>query len=153
MKKLLVCLLILTLVQLVAFSADMPGMKMPDAVPAQDNVQKEEPPAQQIWTCSMHPQIRSDKPGKCPICGMTLIPVVVAEESSTATSNAVLSLSPSAINLAGIETALVVRKEALAEINLVGKINFNETRNVTISAKFPGKNFYGTVAYINTTFF
>ncbi len=27
-----------------------------------------------VWTCSMHPQIRSDKPGKCPICGMDLIP-------------------------------------------------------------------------------
>jgi len=27
-----------------------------------------------IWTCSMHPQIRMEKPGKCPICGMELIP-------------------------------------------------------------------------------
>jgi len=27
------------------------------------------------WTCSMHPQIHKDKPGKCPICGMDLIPV------------------------------------------------------------------------------
>jgi Cu(I)/Ag(I) efflux system membrane fusion protein len=25
------------------------------------------------YTCSMHPQIHQDKPGKCPICGMTLI--------------------------------------------------------------------------------
>jgi rubrerythrin len=25
------------------------------------------------YTCRMHPQIHSDKPGKCPICGMTLI--------------------------------------------------------------------------------
>ena len=25
------------------------------------------------YTCSMHPQIHADKPGKCPICGMTLI--------------------------------------------------------------------------------
>jgi len=143
MKKMLVYFLVSTLVQVIAFSADMPGMpgmKMPDTVPAaQDNVQKEEPPAQQIWTCSMHPQIRSDKPGKCPICGMTLIPVAETHESSTATPRAVLTLSPSAINLAGIETTPVVRKEALAEINLVGKINFNETRNVTISAKFPGR--------------
>ena len=26
-----------------------------------------------IYTCRMHPQIQSDKPGKCPICGMTLV--------------------------------------------------------------------------------
>jgi len=26
-----------------------------------------------IYTCPMHPQVRADKPGKCPICGMTLV--------------------------------------------------------------------------------
>ena len=25
------------------------------------------------YTCAMHPQVHQDKPGKCPICGMTLI--------------------------------------------------------------------------------
>ncbi|MBT5953345.1 efflux RND transporter periplasmic adaptor subunit [bacterium] len=29
----------------------------------------------QTWTCSMHPQIRKNKEGKCPICSMNLIPV------------------------------------------------------------------------------
>jgi len=28
-----------------------------------------------IWTCPMHPQIRSDHPGNCPICGMALEPL------------------------------------------------------------------------------
>ncbi|HBM17315.1 MAG TPA: efflux transporter periplasmic adaptor subunit [Lentisphaeria bacterium] len=93
----------------------------------------------QIWTCSMHPQIRSDKPGRCPICGMKLIPVQNTDEDSGSASNTQLILSSSALKLAEIETAPVVRKAALAEINLVGKINFNETRNVTISAKIPGR--------------
>ena len=33
----------------------------------------------QISTCSMHPEIRQQRPGKCPICGMSLVP---AEETS-----------------------------------------------------------------------
>ena len=31
-------------------------------------------PATPIYTCPMHPEVRSDKPGKCPICGMKLVP-------------------------------------------------------------------------------
>ncbi len=31
-------------------------------------------PVQPVWTCSMHPQIKVAKQGKCPICGMNLIP-------------------------------------------------------------------------------
>ena len=29
----------------------------------------------EVWTCSMHPQIRLPSPENCPLCGMTLIPV------------------------------------------------------------------------------
>ncbi|MHC4186150.1 MAG: heavy metal-binding domain-containing protein [Planctomycetota bacterium] len=34
-----------------------------------------QPTVAQAWTCSMHPQIRQPKPGKCPICFMDLVPV------------------------------------------------------------------------------
>ena len=27
------------------------------------------------YTCPMHPEVITDKPGKCPKCGMTLVPV------------------------------------------------------------------------------
>ena len=41
--------------------------------------EKHEPAIQEskttIWTCAMHPQIRRPAPGKCPICGMDLIPL------------------------------------------------------------------------------
>ena len=29
----------------------------------------------QKYTCPMHPQIVQDEPGKCPLCGMTLVPL------------------------------------------------------------------------------
>src|SRR5579884_3205973 len=33
------------------------------------------------YTCPMHPQIISDTPGKCPICGMDLVPIAGAEHT------------------------------------------------------------------------
>jgi len=34
-----------------------------------------------IWTCPMHPEVRQDHPGACPICGMALEPEMVSAES------------------------------------------------------------------------
>lgn len=61
---------------------DMPGMPhgahgMPPAAPqAGKSVQPvaNKPTATQ-YTCTMHPEVRAEKPGKCPKCGMKLVPV------------------------------------------------------------------------------
>lgn len=39
------------------------------------------------WTCPMHPQVKMGKPGKCPICGEDLIPVMTKPDSETQTSS------------------------------------------------------------------
>jgi len=42
-------------------------------------------PADTIWTCPMHPEIRRTEPGSCPICGMALEPLTpLAEEGENA---------------------------------------------------------------------
>lgn len=38
-------------------------------------------PAGSIWICPMHPEIRKDHPGACPICGMALEPEMVAADA------------------------------------------------------------------------
>ena len=44
-----------------------------------ERLQRENPaPSSAVYTCPMHPQIRQDHPGNCPICGMTLEPEVAA---------------------------------------------------------------------------
>ena len=37
------------------------------------NTKSFEKEAGKIYTCSMHPEVRANKPGKCPKCGMNLI--------------------------------------------------------------------------------
>ena len=37
--------------------------------------------AEAIWTCPMHPQVRQDRPGLCPICGMALEPLAATAET------------------------------------------------------------------------
>jgi len=44
----------------------------------------------QVWPCSMHPQIRRSEPGDCPICGMHLIPLSNTERASSYLSKSIL---------------------------------------------------------------
>lgn len=92
---------------------------------------------EQVWTCSMHPQIRQPKFGLCPICAMDLIPV---ESGSAGSGNPrELILSPQARKLAAIETAAAERRFAEREVRMIGKVDYDETRIGTITAWVPGR--------------
>jgi Cu(I)/Ag(I) efflux system membrane fusion protein len=91
--------------------------------------------APEIWTCSMHPQIKLPKPGKCPICSMDLIPLVTSDEGGERE----ISVSPYSAKLMELETAPVERRFAAADIRMVGKVEYDETRVTYISAWVPGR--------------
>ena len=96
------------------------------------------PAAVTEWTCSMHPQIKLPKPGKCPICGMDLIPLK-SDTVSSDDKKPVIELSPYAEKLAEVSTVPVVRKFVFAEIRMVGKIAFDEYTMAYITARMPGR--------------
>ena len=58
----------------------------------------------EIWTCSMHPQVRQQEPGDCPICGMDLIP---AESSATGLAPNEFKMTENAMALANIQTTVI----------------------------------------------
>ncbi|MCK4563088.1 MAG: efflux RND transporter periplasmic adaptor subunit [Verrucomicrobia bacterium] len=91
----------------------------------------------EIWTCSMHPQIQLPKAGKCPICFMDLIPLETGDDEGGGERE--ISVSPYAAKLMELETAEVTRHFAEAEIRMVGKVDYDETRVSTISAWVPGR--------------
>ena len=50
---------------------------------AQKQSTMQESKTQVYYTCTMHPEVRSDQPGKCPKCGMELVKKEVAVSDST----------------------------------------------------------------------
>lgn len=75
-----------------------------------------------VWTCSMHPQIRQDKPGKCPICGMDLIPVRKSGSNNENIDPSSIQLSEEAMALADVQTSRVSKENPVKQVRLYGKI-------------------------------
>ena len=93
---------------------------------------------QTIWTCSMHPEIRMPNPGLCPKCAMKLIPVRKDAEDEMVGMRQ-FSTSEAAKALMDIETTPVERKFVTAEIRMVGKVEYDETKLAYITAWVPGR--------------
>ena len=95
-------------------------------------------PEETIWTCSMHPNIRMPEPGRCPICAMELIPIVLDTADQEAQPST-LSLSKNAMALAEVETVPVEHRFVETVIRLFGKLQYDETRVKHISAWTSGR--------------
>lgn len=80
------------------------------------------------WTCSMHPQVRRPGPGKCPLCGMDLVPVKQLRDEQTRLKER-----------AGIETEPVAYRELFKELRTVGKVDYNERQVAFITARIAGR--------------
>ncbi|HKK19785.1 MAG TPA: efflux RND transporter periplasmic adaptor subunit, partial [Opitutales bacterium] len=94
-------------------------------------------PSPQTWTCSMHPQIQQAEPGDCPICGMDLIPL--EEDEGDASGPREMSMSEASRALADIQTTEIIQAYPEAEIRLVGKLDYDETKVKSLSARFPAR--------------
>lgn len=93
--------------------------------------------AETTWTCSMHPQIQRPGAGQCPICGMDLIPL--GKGGSALTSLRQLEVSSTARELMNIEVQPAERRFVTAQVRMVGKVEYDETRVRRITAWIAGR--------------
>jgi hypothetical protein len=79
----------------------------------------------------MHPQIRQNEPGQCPLCGMALTPV--SNKKSGESSPFVLEITPEAVALSNVQTTKVKSGAGSGKLTLTGKIQANEQLIKTIN--------------------
>lgn len=88
------------------------------------------------FTCPMHPQIRQPAPGRCPICGMELVP---ASSGVADLNELAVKIEPAQRRLANIQTAPVESGPLEATLQTVGAIAIDESRQATIAAYIDGR--------------
>lgn len=100
-------------------------------------LEHEKPEGQEIlfYTCSMHPFIKQDEPGRCPICGMELVPVYADEphpghegpetQEGKVPDRATLTLSNEKQQLIGVKTEKVERRPLIREIEASGRVAYD----------------------------
>jgi membrane fusion protein, copper/silver efflux system len=95
-------LLGLSLLTLTACSRSVPETKVPSNVA--------------YYTCTMHPFVRSQDPqGKCPVCGMSLVPVFKTSDTSNAdpTTNSAPAVAASSVDQSGIVNIAPARMQEI----------------------------------------
>ena len=97
----------------------------------------------QLYTCSMHPFIIREKPGLCPICGMELIKKIDNSASSEAPPPADMaahvSLSPAQRVMANVATVEAKNEILNKEINAVGIVQYDQSRQAKVTAWATGR--------------
>ena len=87
------------------------------------------------YTCSMHPQIMEESPGKCPICGMTLIAV---KKDQGQVDNTIM-LSDQQVQLGNIQIDTIGKGKIGNTTVLNATLTIDETKSSAISSRVAGR--------------
>jgi len=92
------------------------------------------------YQSAMHPWVKSDKPGRCTICGMELTPVYEGDSGfDAAVGGDVVPLTQTMIQVMNVQTAEVQIRPLDKTLTVAGMIDDNATRHRVLSAYIPGR--------------
>ncbi len=70
------------------------------------------------WTCPMHPQVKENGPGKCPICSMDLVPVYKKESGR-------ITVEPAKVKLLGLKSQPARFEQINKTVRLPAKVAYD----------------------------
>jgi Cu(I)/Ag(I) efflux system membrane fusion protein len=85
------------------------------------------------YTCSMHPSVKQQAPGKCPICGMDLTPVTNAQQEQ-----GVVIVDAARRQLIGVRIEPVIEAPMQRTLRAVGRVAYDESALTDVSLKVRG---------------
>lgn len=94
-----------------------------------------------VYLCPMHTSYTSNKPGSCPICGMSLVKqgaVEAVQGSSPVSGYSVVHLVDLKQRMLGLETTTIQEQQLTSVIYAVGRVELDETRVHHVHTKFGG---------------
>jgi Cu(I)/Ag(I) efflux system membrane fusion protein len=93
----------------------------------------------ELYTCSMHPQIIRKQPGKCPICGMDLV-IKNQKNSDETNENLDVVLKPTNEYVVGhFHTTKLKDTTVFEEVVFPGEVKYDETKSFVVAAKVGGR--------------
>ena len=94
------------------------------------------------YHCPMHPEIISDKPGECPICGMDLVPIDAVPAGGATTSAipglASVTITPELRQRMGLTVGVVEQRAMTRIIRTPARMIADETRQFRVTTKVDG---------------
>jgi Cu(I)/Ag(I) efflux system membrane fusion protein len=90
------------------------------------------------YQSAMHPWIKSDKPGRCTICGMQLSPVYEGE-SGFQSAEGLVTLGSNSVQVINVQTEVVTNRTLARTLRVAGTIDDDDTKHRRLSAYADGR--------------
>jgi Cu(I)/Ag(I) efflux system membrane fusion protein len=85
------------------------------------------------YTCPMHPSVKQAGPGKCPICGMNLVPVTKDQ-----LDEGIVMIDDARRQLIGVRTGPVIEGPMQRSLRAVGRVTYDESKLTDVTLKVGG---------------
>lgn len=88
------------------------------------------------YICPMMCVPPTNKPGRCPVCAMELVP---AAKGGSSGPSSTIEIDPRSRRVAGIKTTVATRQTLSRGLSSVGEIKYDETQQKTLAAYIDGR--------------